>query len=243
MEKDLDEQYDLKASLKEIGVLYPAIADKKGQIIDGKHRLAADSRWPIFVLEDIDTDEKYLRARIIANTHRRKVPAEEKAEWLDELAEKTEWTPEKIAKKVGMSGQWVLKYLSDKYKVQTRAEAGRASGKARAEKAKNLFHGVEQKSSFTPVADEPVFPNKPEMETFSTPQPSKFEAEAPLTVVTRDPRLRYIEGMQLWFIPPSDPVMTALYHYCVENEVHWHVAVRNFLGKCLEEEGFLEEKK
>jgi len=100
LENDVDEKYDMKASLKEVGVLYPALADAKGRIIDGIHRLGADPRWPVYKLPDINTDTKYLLARIIANTHRRTVSAEEKKKWLDELAEKTGWTPEKIGRKL-----------------------------------------------------------------------------------------------------------------------------------------------
>jgi len=71
---------EVRVSLKEVGVLYPALADAKGRIIDGIHRLGADPRWPIYKLPDMDinTDGKYLLARIIVNTHRRTVTAEEK---------------------------------------------------------------------------------------------------------------------------------------------------------------------
>jgi len=114
-----DSEYDLKQSLKEIGVLYPVLADAEGRIIDGKHRLAVDPKWPVFVLPDINTDEKHLVARIIANTHRRTVSAEEKQQWLGELAEKTGWTPQQIAEKLGMSYQWIMKYLPNNYKEKT----------------------------------------------------------------------------------------------------------------------------
>jgi len=85
LENDVDEKYDLKASLKEVGVLCPALADAKGRIIDGIHRLGADPRWPVYKLPDINTDAKYLLARIIANTHRRTVSAEEKRSGLTSL--------------------------------------------------------------------------------------------------------------------------------------------------------------
>ena len=91
MEDNLDEKYDMKASLKEVGVLYPALADAKGRIIDGIHRLGADPRWPVYKLPDINTDEKYLLARIIANTHRRTVSAEEKRSgWTSSLRKQGE---------------------------------------------------------------------------------------------------------------------------------------------------------
>jgi len=138
-----------------------------------------------------------------------------------------------------MSIDWVLKYLSDKYKNQTRAEAGRLGGKRSGGGKANLLDAIKQKSS-----PEPIPPNEPEP-TVSTPQPlpSKLGTE-PQThhLITRDPRKKYIQGLQLWFIPPSDPVMTALYHYCIEKEVHWHVAVLRFLRKGLMEEGYLDEE-
>jgi hypothetical protein len=237
-DKDLDKQYDLKASLKEIGVLYPALADAEGRIIDGIHRLAADPRWPIFQLTDIKTLEQYLVARVIANMHRRDVPAEEKTKWLDELAEKTGWTPEKIAKKVGMSPEWVRLYLSDQYKNQEMRELRMK----REEKTKKKSSVV----SLTTKESRPEEPSRPEPEpptvSTPTPQPSKFETEKPQTP-TRDPREKYIHGLDLWFIPPSNPVMSALYDYCIEKEVDWRIVVVQFLGKCLVEEGFLEKEK
>ena len=37
-----EREYDIRASMKHVGVLYPALADAKGRIIDGYHRLRAD---------------------------------------------------------------------------------------------------------------------------------------------------------------------------------------------------------
>lgn len=51
-----------------------------------------------------------------------------------------------------------------------------------------------------------------------------------------------MEGLDLWFIPPSNPVMHALYEFCIEKEVYWHVAVLRFLRKGLVEEGYLDAK-
>jgi len=236
-DKDLDKQYDLKASLKEIGVLYPAIADAEGRIIDGIHRLAVDPRWPIVRLTDIDTDEKYLVARIIANMHRREVPAEEKTKWLDELAEKTGWTPEKIAKKIGMSENWVRLYLSDKYKDQEMRELRMKREEKKAEPSvTNLV--TKENLEETSIAEPELTVSTP---TPAPPQQSRFETEK--TEITRDPREKYVHGLDMWFIPPSNPVMSALYDYCIEKEVDWRIAVVQFLGKCLVEEGFLEKEK
>jgi len=78
--------------------------------------------------------------------------------------------------------------------------------------------------------------------TTSTPTSPKFGTQQP-QLITRDPRERYVEGMDLWFIPPSNPVMHALYQFCIEKEVCWHVAVLRFLRKGLMEEGYLDEEE
>jgi len=122
---------------------------------------------------------------------------------------------------------------------QCLCQAGRASGKARDKKVKNLLYGVEQKVSPPPVPA----PSSPEA-TVSVLQPlSEPEHEKAMTPISRNPREKHIHGLQLWFIPPSNPVMTALYHCCIEKEVHWHVAVLRFLGKGLVEEGYLEKEE
>jgi len=214
-----------EASLKEVGVLYPAIADAKGRIIDGIHRLAVDPRWPVFKLPDINTDAKYLLARIIANTHRRTVSAEEKTRWLDELAEATGWTPEKIAKKVGMSVNWVRLYLSPKYKDAEMKKLAEKSHKSRKTKNKGAATSLVATESREP---EPTVSTPQPARTSAAPQPSKI-TEKP-KIVTRDPRERYVEGLDLWFIPPSNPVIHALYEFCIEKQIHWHVAVLRLLG-------------
>jgi hypothetical protein len=53
-----------------------------------------------------DFYEKYLSLQI---------PGEEKTKMLDTIAERTGWSPEEIAKNIGMSHKWVLNYISPKY--------------------------------------------------------------------------------------------------------------------------------
>ncbi|MFH2110391.1 MAG: hypothetical protein ABIJ47_03910, partial [Candidatus Bathyarchaeota archaeon] len=93
-------------------------------IIDGYHRKNADPEWREVVLEDIDSKEKFLKARIIANLHRRTVPASEIKAWVNELAEYaliekgiqpgeiSGW----IAEETGYSERQVRSYLDEKYK-------------------------------------------------------------------------------------------------------------------------------
>jgi hypothetical protein len=82
-----EENYNLKESSEGIGQLYPILVDKKGRIIDGFHRLQANPKWRVQPLDNIDTDEKLLVARCIANWCRREIKETEKAEWVNSLAE------------------------------------------------------------------------------------------------------------------------------------------------------------
>lgn len=127
--KKLSEEYDLKKSEK-IGQLYPVIKDKFGNVIDGKHRLQADPDWRTETIEGIDSDEKLLVARAVANWHRRAVPESEKREWINGLAEiylkqglkiKAEFPFEneiknKIAEVTGLHPDTVNDYLHSKFK-------------------------------------------------------------------------------------------------------------------------------
>jgi DNA-binding transcriptional ArsR family regulator len=127
---------DLRLSGERVGRLYPILLDRDGKIIDGRHRLAADENWPKRQLEQVETEEKRIIARLISNVCRRPVPAEEKREMLEKLGEiymKNGVEPGKIARKIGektgMSYRWVMKYLPDKYKHSLQSE--RASAAAR----------------------------------------------------------------------------------------------------------------
>ena len=84
--KKLSEEYDLKKSGKTIGQLYPVLKDAAGKVIDGVHRQEADPHWRTEVHPDIDSEEKFLIARCVANWHRRQVPRQEKEEWINGLA-------------------------------------------------------------------------------------------------------------------------------------------------------------
>ena len=102
--KNLSEEYDLNKSESAVGQLYPILVDKKGNIIDGFHRDKADKNWKKLKLEHIDTEEKLLLARLIANFHRRQVSREEKEEWINGLAEIYQEQGLKVGKE-GADGQ------------------------------------------------------------------------------------------------------------------------------------------
>lgn len=111
-----DEEYDLAESKKKLGALIPIIKDAHGHVIDGFHRLDADPDWPSVTLDHIQDSAQLSIARLAANVCRRQVGAEEKSRLLGEIAKLTGWTPKQIAENLGMSYQWVMKYLPDEYK-------------------------------------------------------------------------------------------------------------------------------
>ncbi len=122
-----EENYDLKKSGKKFQ-LYPVLKDKKGNTIDGNNRLEADPNWKTEIVEGVETEEDLLSARLIANTNRRSVSAEEKREMINRLAEiykkhgyKSVLTGNEIVKKLrevtGWTQGWVNSFLDDKYKA------------------------------------------------------------------------------------------------------------------------------
>jgi len=130
---------DLKASSERVGRLYPVLLDRNGNVIDGQHRLTADENWPKIRLENVETEEQRLLARLISNVCRRHVPAEEKTELLGRLGEiylKEGVEPGKIAYKIaektGMSHRWVVKYLPNKFKDNLQSEKRTSSVARRA---------------------------------------------------------------------------------------------------------------
>lgn len=116
---------DLRHSSKIVGKLYPVLLDADGNIIDGQHRLAADSDWPAVRLFHIRSEKERLLARLISNACRRTVSPKEKKEMLGRLGAiylKEGGKPGKLAyrlaEETGMSYTWVMKYLPDKYKLR-----------------------------------------------------------------------------------------------------------------------------
>jgi hypothetical protein len=124
----------LKLSSERIGQLYPILVDYYGNIIDGEHRFRADQNWRKVRLENIKTEEYRLIARIISNSLRRTVSRLEKRDLLNRLGEiylsegiENGRIAYEIAEKTGMSYQWVMKYLPDKFKDRLQSERARLS--------------------------------------------------------------------------------------------------------------------
>lgn len=126
----MSEDYNLKTSEQGIGQLYPVLVDKNGNVIDGFHRLADNPEWRKEKLEHIDSEEKLLVARAVSNWHRRQVSREEKAEWINGLAEiylkqgykvgenrrESNEIVSKIAEVTGLTSQTVRIYLSKEFR-------------------------------------------------------------------------------------------------------------------------------
>lgn len=110
---------EIKKSASAVGKLYPVLVDKRGNVIDGAHRLKADPDWFKVTVPDVDTEEQRLLARLVSNVCRRNVAAEEKTQMLDELGQVyvEQGIPHSelirtIAHATGMSYRWIMKYAS-----------------------------------------------------------------------------------------------------------------------------------
>lgn len=114
-----EQEYDLKASIPKVGYLYPVLKDAHGNVIDGFHRLRHDPNWPVKKLDHITNPLELAKARLVTNVCRRDVPAEEKTEWLRQIATMTGWTPKEIADNLPVSYQWVMKYIPNEFKEKT----------------------------------------------------------------------------------------------------------------------------
>jgi len=128
-----NEEYDLRKSAEKIGELYPILVAKTGETIDGFHRENAKANWRREVRENIDSPEKVLEARLIANKFRRQVTAEEVRGWINDLAEiaMMEYGKEPgeisdwIAEETGYQRKTVRQYLNEKYLSSQHSQAGK----------------------------------------------------------------------------------------------------------------------
>lgn len=121
----------LEESYKRIGALYPVLVDKKGKIIDGKHRKKVDPNWKEEVI-DVENEKDRLLIEFAANITRREIPREEITKLLDNLAKETGWNSTRIANEIGRSESFVQQNISQKYKNSSKAEAGKKGGEIKA---------------------------------------------------------------------------------------------------------------
>ena len=107
------------------------LKDPVGNIIDGKHRLSTDPRWPSKTLPYKANSLKGVIAKGITNFSRRGIHINEYSQWLDELerAAKAETgrilTVAEIAEITGLNERKVRRYLPPAYKVGYRVKAGK----------------------------------------------------------------------------------------------------------------------
>jgi hypothetical protein len=137
-EADSSEQYDLKKSSGSIGQLYPVLLAKDGEILDGLHRIKSNRSWRTVTLTHIDTPEKKLIARLVANFHRRQISRDEKAEWINSLAsfyqkqglkvegprgkaQGSNEVAERIVAATGLGRRTVMTYLRQEFKQNNMA--------------------------------------------------------------------------------------------------------------------------
>lgn len=113
---------DLEKSEKTVGQIYPVLKDKNGKIIDGFHRKRVNPDWKE---ESVDTDDplRILQIRV-ACQYRRKVPKEEKQEWIRDCrkilqSRELQGTQQEIAEAFGLTQQWVSKYDTEPTQKQS----------------------------------------------------------------------------------------------------------------------------
>lgn len=69
----------LRESIRHFGVVYPAVVDQHGQVIDGHHRLRIASEENVdcpTILHEVDDDDEAAELAFTLNADRRQIPAE-----------------------------------------------------------------------------------------------------------------------------------------------------------------------
>jgi DNA modification methylase len=112
---------ELKKTLNRIGPLNRVVKSKDGTIIDGLHRLAADPNWPTIQLDEIDTEDKKIIARLTLNWMSRELEPAEIEEAFTRLCQlhEEDWKgpySQRIADITGWNIGTVEKYLPLEYK-------------------------------------------------------------------------------------------------------------------------------
>jgi hypothetical protein len=112
---------ELKKTLDRIGPLNRVVKSKDGTIIDGLRRAAADPNWPSIQLDEIDTEDKKIMARLTLNWMSRELePAEIEGAFtrLCQLhQEDWKWPySQRIADITGWDVNTIEKYLPPEYK-------------------------------------------------------------------------------------------------------------------------------
>ena len=119
----METTYNLAETRRSLDELYPVLLDAHGNLIDGNGRLDAAPDWRTETRENIRTRSQLWLARIIANSCRRVVSREERAEQFTELAKSLmeEELPREdmvstISRLTTFSDRYVRELLPDEYK-------------------------------------------------------------------------------------------------------------------------------
>jgi DNA-binding ferritin-like protein len=111
------EATDLKASEQRVGQLLPVLVNKKGVIIDGRHRVRANKNWKR-VEWDLDELRTHV-ARLTINTQRRVADSADYDELADYLVRTENLKPGQIAERIseltGIGYATVTQYLDGKF--------------------------------------------------------------------------------------------------------------------------------
>lgn len=215
-----EKEYDLAASRKAIGALYPILVDAQGRYIDGKHRHQVDSDWEVEVRTDIETDLQLHLARLVANFCRRKMDADEITEELTHIAKLTGWNSKQISEATGIPDRTVRYYLPDAYKDKEMQEL-RERRELKRETRGNLATKTERKQLQQKEIREREKPKE-----VSEPEVPFAEFTVDLQA---DDREKFIDGLNMWFLSAGDPVLMALSKYCIDKEIHWYDVVKQAL--------------
>ena len=133
---------ELTKSIELSGVIEPIIvrlnAEGKYEVVAGGRRFSASKFAGLKEIPAIVkslTDEQAFTIQSCENLHRADLSDSEKTALVTFYAEHFQKKPDEIAKQLGMSPRWVLKYLPDRFKDQVKAEAGTLGGLATADSA------------------------------------------------------------------------------------------------------------
>lgn len=139
MSEEVDKE-SLAKSEKVIGQLYPVLVNRKGEVLEGHHRLKSNPKWKRKVVETKSRIEDIL-VRMHAH-HRRRIPQEETRALLIELAQqlknvgiKKENIASELVKIAPYSKGYIRQLLPIEYKRAEKVEAGKISAQISQQKA------------------------------------------------------------------------------------------------------------
>ena len=120
-QEDLTPEYNLSESMQNLGLPYPVITDKYGNIIDGFHRLAIDPNCEKLSRDFINTPELLEAARIAANHDRRTPKPDEIKDRIIIMAKKGVSAKE-ISKLTGVPERTVYRIIPADLKKESAAK-------------------------------------------------------------------------------------------------------------------------